>query len=528
MKERTADLTAANEGLKREMEVRRQAEERLEESEVRYRVLFESSPLYLNQFDREGRFLAPNPAMLKSIGIPEEELVGKKMSEIFPGEVAQLREECVRKALNEGQPQVLEDERAGRYFHTIFVPVKVPGKKDTVQAIGRDITEQKKAERAQREAEEKFVAIASSANDAVILMDNEGKIAYWNESAEKIFGYAVQEITGRGLHDILAPQRYYDSFEKGFSKFKLTGQGAAINKTLELAGLRKDGTEFSLELSLSAVQIRGEWNAVGIVKDITERKRAEEEREALFQDLEEINRKLDESNRELQDFAYIASHDLQEPLRKITAFGSLLQDSLKGKLDEDEEENFTYMTGGAQRMQVMINDLLSYSRLTTKAKPFQKVDLNEVVRDLKGLELATLLEETSGTIHLPDEPLPSVYGDPSQMHQLLQNLIGNGLKFHREGVAPEITIRTHRAESDMVYVEVEDNGIGIPREYYEQIFTMFKRIHSRERYEGTGIGLAVCKKIVSRHGGDIGIKSIPGEGTTFWFTLPAGDNPADN
>jgi signal transduction histidine kinase len=147
--------------------------------------------------------------------------------------------------------------------------------------------------------------------------------------------------------------------------------------------------------------------------------------------------------------------------------------------------------------------------------------LNNVIEDLKNLELATMLDETKGTISVP-EMLPPVYGDSPQMHQLLQNLVTNGLKFHREGVTPAITINARRIQNNMVRVEVQDNGIGIDEKYHEQIFTMFKRLHSRTEYEGTGIGLAVCQKIVRRHGGEIGVKSTPGKGSTFWFTLPRG------
>jgi len=253
----------------------------------------------------------------------------------------------------------------------------------------------------------------------------------------------------------------------------------------------------------------------------------EREREALLKDVKKVNRKLEQSNKELQDFVYVASHDLREPLRKITSFGTLLQDSLEDKLDEDEQENFEFMIDGATRMQMMIDDLLAYSRVTTKAKPSETVDLNEVIEKLKKLEVAIRLDETKGTIHVP-EPLLLVNGDPSQIRRLFQNIIGNGLKFYRDGVPPEITIRTYQVDDDMVRVEVEDNGIGISEEYYEQIFTMFKRLHSRTRYEGSGIGLAVCKKIVNRHGGDIGVKSNQGEGSTFWFTLPRGSYAGDN
>jgi signal transduction histidine kinase/predicted transcriptional regulator len=255
---------------------------------------------------------------------------------------------------------------------------------------------------------------------------------------------------------------------------------------------------------------------LNMVQDLETEKRETESAKEMF---EAANIKLERSNKELQDFAYIASHDLREPLRKISAFGQLLQESLKGKLDEDEEENFAFMIDGATRMQQMINDLLMYSRVTTKAKPAERVDLNAVIEDLKNVELAVQLEETGGVINVP-EPLPTLHADPSQIHQLLQNLIGNGLKYYRKGVAPVITVRGRVGEGNMVRIEVQDNGIGIEEQHYANIFEMFKRLHSREDYGGTGIGLAVCKKIVERHGGEIGVESNPGEGSVFWFTVP--------
>ena len=278
---------------------------------------------------------------------------------------------------------------------------------------------------------------------------------------------------------------------------------ATLNLLEDVNGARNE-----LEASRQAI--------LNMVHDLETGKREAENAKEM---LAAANVKLERSNKELLDFAYIASHDLREPMRKISAFGQLLQESLKGKLDEDEEENFAFMIDGATRMQQMIDALLSYSRVTTLAKPAKRMDLNKVIGDLKSVELAVLLEETGGTIHVP-EPLPAVPADPSQVHQLLQNLIGNGLKFHREGIAPEITVRSRRVNGNMVQVEVEDNGIGIEEANYEKIFGMFQRLHSREDYGGTGIGLAVCKKIVERHGGSIGVKSTPGKGSTFWFTMP--------
>ena len=229
---------------------------------------------------------------------------------------------------------------------------------------------------------------------------------------------------------------------------------------------------------------------------------------------------LEVSNRELKDFVYIASHDLREPLRKISSFGELLRDSLEGKLNRDDQENLEFMVDGANRMTEMIEGLLTYSRVNTKGISFQAVNLNEVVEQLEQLELAVLLEETGGTIEVP-QPLPVVEADPIQMRQLLQNLIANGIKYRRDGVRPRIVIRAEHIDGDKVRIEVQDNGIGIKEEHYEDIFTMFRRLHPRQRYGGTGIGLAVCRKIIDRHGGRIGVESKYGEGTTLWFTLSA-------
>ncbi len=228
---------------------------------------------------------------------------------------------------------------------------------------------------------------------------------------------------------------------------------------------------------------------------------------------------LEFSNRELKDFVYVASHDLREPLRKISSFGQLLQKSMQGRLSDDEQENMGFMIDGADRMTMMIDGLLIYSRINTKDIMFETVDLNKVIEQLKKLELGMLIEETGSVIEVP-QPLPKVYADPVRIEQLLQNLIANGIKYRKEDVKPIITIKAKEVSDNKVRIEVQDNGIGIAPEYRDEIFKMFKRLHSRKRYDGCGIGLSVCRKIVDRHNGQIGVESEPGEGSTFWFTIP--------
>jgi signal transduction histidine kinase len=236
------------------------------------------------------------------------------------------------------------------------------------------------------------------------------------------------------------------------------------------------------------------------------------------QGLKQLTDQLQKANEELKSFVYVASHDLREPLRKIVVFGQMLQNSLKDKVDGSEAESLHYMVDGAERMKKMIDGLLVYSRVSTQPHPFQRIDLNEIVGQINKFELSVLIEETNALIEIP-KPLPAIVGDSSQITQLMQNLIANGIKYQKRGSKPVITITSKPAADGMVRIEVADNGIGIKPEYHSAVFGMFKRLHNKE-YEGTGIGLATCKKIVERHNGQIGLESQPGHGSTFWFTIP--------
>lgn len=234
---------------------------------------------------------------------------------------------------------------------------------------------------------------------------------------------------------------------------------------------------------------------------------------------------LQRSNQELQDFASVASHDLQEPLRKIQAFGDRLNVRCHNSLNDEGRDYLARMQKAAGRMQVLINDLLTFSRVTTRAQPFQEVDLKELIEEVAA-DLETRVEQTAGRIEIGD--LPTIEADPLQMRQLFQNLISNGLKFHREGVPPVVRIRGELVEGPSVGaagrpfcdVYVQDNGIGFDEKYLDRIFEIFQRLHGRNSYEGTGIGLAVCRKIVDRHGGQIAAHSREGEGATFVISLP--------
>jgi PAS domain S-box-containing protein len=346
-------------------------------------------------------------------------------------------------------------------------------------------------------------------------VDLNGSILYANRTWRDTLGYSKDEITNLSIFDI-APSEYKDYW------LDLLQQVISGEKLCNVDSVLRSRSGARIDIQ-GTVNCRFENEKPlytrGILRDITKQKKERIETEALMNRVSEINTRLEQSKSEFEEFIHIASHDLQEPLRKVSSFGALLQESLAGKLDEDQIENLGFMIDGAKRMQSMIDDLLICSRITTRAKPFQSVDPNQVVENLHNFELAAAFEESRGELLVPNR-LVDVCGDPTQVYQLFQNLIANGVKFHKDGISPSITISSYAMANNMVRFYVQDNGIGIQPGYDDKIFIMFQRLHPPTHYEGTGIGLAVCKKIVQRHGGEIGFTSKVGEGTSFWFTLP--------
>jgi len=290
----------------------------------------------------------------------------------------------------------------------------------------------------------------------------------------------------------------------------VAGSLFALNKINRLVNVTKELSTGNLSIRTGIRSGRGDLGQLARAFDSMAEALQERDRE-----LEAQTEELERSNEELEQFAYIASHDLQEPLRMISSYTQLLAKRYKDQLDNDANEFINYAVDGANRMQVLINDLLSYSRVGTKGEEFSHVDLNSVLEAVKA-NLKGVIEETGAVIKY--SKLPTVMADNSQMIQLFQNLIGNAVKFRREGVTPEIEI-TSKKEGNLFRFVVKDNGIGIDKKYLDRIFVIFQRLHTKEEFPGTGIGLAICKKIVERHGGEISVESAEGKGSDFNFTL---------
>ncbi len=385
---------------------------------------------------------------------------------------------------------------------------------DTMRQVGVNlgqVVRRQRAEAARRASEERFRALAESASDAIVTASEDGIIVYCNETVTRIFGYRVEELVGRPLVTLM-PERYRERHREGFERFLRTREPQIMGTPIELVGKRKDGAEIPIELSL------GWWESdqglffTGVVRDITERKRVEE---ALNEKMEELAR----SNAELALFTYIASHDLREPLRTVASNVQLIARRLGEEIeDANLKKSIDFARGGVRRMQDLIDDLLVYSRVGTEGKPFERIDGDAVVDEAVANLKATFDE--AGVRLVREGDLPRIHGDRSQLVQLLQNLLSNAIKYRRQDVEPEIRVRAERVGEEWEFA-VEDNGIGIPAEFSDHVFTIFQRLHKEQDIPGTGIGLAVCRKIVERHGGRIWVESEPGEGSTFKFTLPA-------
>jgi len=355
-----------------------------------------------------------------------------------------------------------------------------------------------------KESEEKYKQLFNSSPNTVVLLDLKGKVADCNIMFEKMFGFTREETIGKNFRDFgIIPKESEPIIMKTFMSL-VKGK---IPEPLEVLHGRKDGTLLWIYTQFALIKVKEKTLVQIIMKDITERKKAEESLRAMMEDLKR-------SNTELEQFAYVASHDLQEPLRMVASFTQLLQQRYQDKLDQDANEFINFAVDGAIRMQGLINDLLIFSRVGTRGKPFKASDMNVILQDVLN-NVVQLIKETDATI--TNDPLPVVIADDSQMIQLLQNLISNAIKFHGDE-PPRIHVSGEVKANEWIF-SVKDNGIGIDSKYFEKIFVIFQRLHKKGVYGGTGIGLAVCKKIVQRHGGDIWIESELGKGSTFYFAI---------
>ncbi len=351
------------------------------------------------------------------------------------------------------------------------------------------------------ESEAKYRTIVETANEGIWQVDSNVATTYVNGKMAEILGYDSLEMIGRQAFDFM------DEEGKTLAKMRFENSKKGIKESYEHKYIRKDGTYIITLVKVTPLKDRDGTFAgsIGLVTDITKRKKVENE-------ILELNRKLLISNKELENFAHVASHDLQEPLRMVSSFTQLLELQYSDRLDDRAREYIRFAVDGAKRMYDLLNGLLAYSRIQRKGKVFTPVDLNHVLDNVLKTLAITIKERTA---IIKADKLPLINADESQMNQLFQNLISNGIKFSNG--SPRIYVSS-RTEKDKYVFSVKDEGIGIEPQYFERIFQIFQRLFPKDQYEGTGIGLSICKSIVERHQGKIWVESEPGKGSTFYFT----------
>jgi PAS domain S-box-containing protein len=412
-----------------------------------------------------------------------------------------------------------------RWYAAVNTLLRAPDGRKLKMALITDITEKK-------QAEEAFKSLVSYSPIGIyVIQDRLFKLV--NPGFQNITGYSEEDLLGKDIFFLVSPE-YRESVRQNAVQL-LKGERPA---PYEYQFISKNGENRWVVETVISTNYQGRKATLGYFLEITERKRIEEALRLANEELHDSNRQLHleiaekrraeellerqaqelaRSNQELQSFAYIASHDLQEPLRKVIAFGDRLQTKEAANLSSSGMDYLSRMQKAAIRMRQLIEDLLVFSRVTTKAQPFQKIDLNELVN-----EVLVDLEERIARLgaHIDVDPLPAVEAEPTQMRQLFQNLLANAMKFHRENISPVIAINCRNIDNANFEIKVADNGIGMDPKYFDRIFKPFQRLHGKGVYEGTGIGLAICHKIVVRHGGTIEVDSTPGNGSTFIITMP--------
>jgi PAS domain S-box-containing protein len=473
-----------------------------ESADARFRAVVESAPSGMLMIDPSGTIVLINRETERLFGYAREELLGGPLERLVPeryraGHPA-FRIDFFRhpqtRAMGAGRELYgLRKDGSELPVEIGLNPIETPEGQFVLASVV-DIT-------ARKRAEARFRAAVESSPNGMVMIDGGGKILLVNREIERLFGYGREELLGHPI-ELLVPARVRERHPGLRTEFFAHPQTRSMGAGRDLFGVRKDGTEMPVEIGLNPIETDEGLFVLASVVDITQRKRSESE--------------LKRSNEELERFAYVASHDLQEPLRMVGSYVQLLAKRYQGKLDKDADDFIGFALDGALRMQRLIQDLLAFSRVSTRGADLVPTDADAVLGNaLANLKLT--IEECGAAVS--HDRLPTVKADAGQLEHVFLNLISNALKF-RGTAPPRIHIGASREDGNWRF-SVRDNGIGIEPQYFERIFVIFQRLNARADYPGTGIGLAIVKKIVERHGGRIWVESAAGSGTTFLFTLSA-------
>ena len=500
-KDKSMELLKTDRLLKNALAERRTSEKILRESEEKYHTVVHTSKEGICILNDKNATTFVNDKIVEMLDCPANEIVDKSLFNFMSDESKRV----AKAILNRRQNGITEQHyikffrRNEKELWTIFTSRPLferNGKYIGAMATFVDITESKLAEAQIR----KLSSAVEQSTSIIIITDVNGNIEYVNPKFTQVTGYTSEEVLGRK-----STETTREVYGKLWATITSGGEWHG-----ELHNKKKSGESYWAQVSISPIKNMDgiTTHYLGVQEDITEKKKAQSA-------LQNYAKELERSNEELQQFAYVASHDLQEPLRMITSYLTLLENRYKDKLDDDADEFIEFAVDGAKRMKQLIKDLLQFSRVGTHGKSFQKTNCEAVLKKtLSNLEVA-IIENQAEIIY---DSLPMIKADDFQLLQLFQNLISNAIKFRSEK-PPQIHIGAISKNGEWEF-SIKDNGIGIEKEYEKRIFVIFQRLHTNNKYPGTGIGLALCKKIVERHGGHIWFESKLGEGSTFYFTIP--------
>ncbi len=481
---------------------RRRAEQALAREHELLERLIETVPVMISIHDPALGWFHLNRAVGEILGYTDEDAAdGRLLERTYPDPADRAAVEAYMRSLEPGWRDMTVTARDGSAVPTSWANFRLSSEAEV--GVGIDLRERTRMEAALRESEERFRLALRNAPTAVFHQDADLRYTWYSNPHRP---FASRDLLGKTDADVMSPE---DAGPITALKREVLATGEARRGEVPVTA---GGATTYYDLAVEPVR-DGEGRTVGVMgvsHDITERKEAEAE-------VARYAERLRHSNEELQRFAYVASHDLQEPLRSIVSFSQLLERRYKGRLDQDADEFIGFIIEGGMRMQTLIENLLQVSRVETRAREPVPTDPEAVVyASVRSLDEA--VRGAGATVTVGE--LPAVMADPAQLEQVFANLIGNAVKYRHPDRAPVIAISAERMDG-MVEFAVRDNGIGIEPEYFDRIFEMFRRLHTHHPYEGTGIGLAVVKRIVDRHGGTVRVESTPGEGSTFFFTLPA-------